>query len=168
MEIAALAISVVALFASFVTTYRALELARHSNTLPVLIELFSEHRGQRLTQARRFVRNELPTFDPALGVEDLPEENARLVRDLAWFYDNLGALVAHDVVDIEPVSGYLGTSVIDIWSVMEPYIHTERIRRGGDTDPGRWQAYFENLARLIEDLPPDQARARQPKWRLAA
>ena len=48
----------------------------------------------------------------------------------------------------------------------EPLIDAERAFRGHTTDPKRWQVYFENLVRLVEECPPDQARQKQRNWKL--
>src|ERR1041384_7629454 len=104
MELAALAISIVALTTSVLLGWRALMLSRQSNTMPVLIDLFREHRSDRLASARQFVHHQLGDYDLTKGLSELPEEKQTLVRELAWFYDNLGALIAHGIVDVAPVS----------------------------------------------------------------
>jgi hypothetical protein len=174
MAIAALAVSLAAVVLAGVGTVvairvasRQLTLARHANAVPVLVGLYGEHRGKRLADARRFVYHDLGSFDPKNGLDALDAENRELVRDLAWFYDNLGALVAHDVVDIDFVSGFLGGSVASTWTELEPFIRGEREKRKGHaTDPERWQMYFENLATLVRETPPQVARSRQKLWRL--
>src|SRR5690242_15577140 len=115
MALAALIISIVAAATSILLGWRALTLSRHSNTMPVLIDLFREHRSPQLAEARQFVFSELPNYDLSRGLDGLPEDRKAYVRDLAWFYDNLGTLVAHGVIDIAPVSGYLGQSVLVYW-----------------------------------------------------
>ncbi|WP_405407144.1 hypothetical protein [Streptomyces decoyicus] len=168
VEIAALVVSVVALMVSGAVSVRQLRLTAHANTLPVLVDLFREHRSVRLARARQFVHEQLPVCDLSAGLAGLPEDGQDLVRELAWYYDNLGALVAHGVVDIEPVSGYLGGSVISVWEHIEPLVAAERARRAQNAlpDPNRWQEYFENLYHLVLDMPAEQARARTPQWRL--
>ncbi len=167
MEVAALVISIVASVASILSGFWSRRLSRHSNTLPVLVELFREHRGERLAEARRYVRQELPE-DVGEGLGSLPRDKEELVRDLAWFYDNIGALVAHDIVDFDPVAGYLGGSALETGNRLEPLIEVERRRRAGDGDPQRWQEYFENMAAMLRALPPEKARQRQPNWVLAS
>ncbi|WP_141753775.1 MULTISPECIES: DUF4760 domain-containing protein [Streptomyces] len=169
METAALAVSVVALMVSGLVSLRQLRLTQHANTLPVLVDLFREHRSERLARARHFVHAELPGRDLSSGLAGLPQDEQELVRDLAWYYDNLGALVAHGVVDIEPVSGYLGGSVISVWESMEPLVAVERAYRANNSlpDPNRWQEYFENLYHLVRELPAEQARAQARHWRLS-
>ncbi|MFF3412095.1 hypothetical protein ACFYW8_39280 [Streptomyces sp. NPDC002742] len=44
----------------------------------------------------------------------LSDEGRDLVREPAWYYDYLGALVTHGVAGLEPVSGCLGGSVISV------------------------------------------------------
>ncbi len=85
---------------------------------------------------------------------------------MAWYYDNLGTLVAHGHVDLEPVSGYLGESMALVWARMEPLVRAEREVRAGTNDPQRWQVYFENLVALVRECPPAEARRRQRAWRL--
>lgn len=168
MEIAALLVSVVALGVTGLASLRQLRLTEHANTLPVLVDLFREHRSEHLAHARYLVFEKLPDCDLSLGMECLPEAERNLIRELAWFYDNLGALVTHGVVDIEPVSGYLGGSVISVWRQMEPLVRAERAKRAHHAlpDPDRWQAYFENLYHLVRDMPPTRARAESALWQL--
>lgn len=70
----------------------------------VLIDMFNEHRSEHLASARTAGHTRLKECDPKQVLAGLLDD----IRDLAWFYDNLGRLVHHGVVDIEPVSGYLG------------------------------------------------------------
>lgn len=166
MALAAVIIAIVAVATSVILGWRTLTLARHSNAMPVLVDLFREHRGQQLADARRFVYFDLSQFDLSLGLNGLPEDKQALVRDLSWFYDNLGALVAHGVIDIAPVSGYLGQSVLVNWEKMQPLITAERKKRQDSYDPERWQVYFENLYYLIREKSPEKARSVQRMWRL--
>ncbi|MFJ5278191.1 hypothetical protein [Streptomyces parvulus] len=94
---------------------------------------------------------QLPEWDLSTGMEGVPEAERNLIRELAWFYDNLGTLVTHGVVDIESVSGYLGGSVISVRERMEPLVRVERARQAQNAlpDPNRWQEYFENLYHLV-------------------
>jgi hypothetical protein len=163
MQVAALVLSMVALLASLANARRQIRLSRHSNSVSVLVDLFREHRSDKLARARKFVYSELGSFDLAAGLEALPLEQGELVRDLAWYYDNLGALVLHDIVDIEPVAGYLGGSIVDSWKKIHPLVEAERAKRktAGSSDPGRWQEYFEYLHNLVQYRTPQNARDRR-------
>jgi len=141
--------------------------AREANQIPALVDLFREHRSQPLADARHFVRSgALADCDLAVGLEGLPPDMQVPVRDLMWFYDNLGALVAHGIVDLEPVAGYLGGSVLECWTRLAPLVRAERERRAKFHDPGRWQDYFENLNQLVLDYGPARARRELELWRL--
>ncbi|MGW7072359.1 DUF4760 domain-containing protein [Streptomyces sp. NPDC054855] len=167
MDIAALIVSLLAFGVSGLVSLRQLRLSQHANALPVIVDLFREHRSLRLARARSFVHEELPAYDLSLGLAGLPQEGRDLVRELGWYYDNLGALVTHGVVAIEPVSGYLGGSVLSVWEHMEPLVKAERARRARSAlpDPHRWQAYFENLYHLVREMPAERARSQAPLWR---
>lgn len=154
---------------AFLATRRQAVFTRHANSIPMLVELFADHRGRRLARARQIVNNELRGQDLSGGLASITDKCKQdLVLELAWYYDNLGALVAHDIVDIDPVSGYLGGSVVTCWEVLKPLVMAEREARSGYEDPGRWQIYFENLARLVAERPPDHARRKAPRWEIGA
>ena len=143
--------------------------ARQANQIPALIDLFREHRSESLANARDFVGSaQLWKCDLSEGLAGLPQEMRVPVRELMWFYDNLGALVAHGIVDLEPVAGYLGGSVLVCWTRLEPLVDAERDRRRRFPDPGRWQDYFENLNRLVDEYGPQRARGELDLWRLSA
>lgn len=129
MQTASFVLSIVAIVVSLLNSLRQWRLSRHSNSLRVVVDLFKEHRDDRLARARLLVATELSNYDLSEGLSGLPEEERQLVRDLIWFYDNLGALVVHDIVDIEPIAGYLGGSVVAVWEKMSPVIKVEREKR---------------------------------------
>lgn len=160
-----LVISVVAIVVSLLNSARQWRLSRHANSLRVLVDLFKEHRDHRLARARQFIFTELSKYNLDEGLSCLPEEQQLLVRDLAWYYDNLGALVVHKIVDLEPIVGYLGGSIVVTWERFKPIVEAERRRRreSGLVDHDRWQAYFEHLYNMIEKSPDYFTRARRVK-----
>ena len=81
MALAAVIISIVAVATSVIFGWRTLTLARHSNAMPVLIDLFREHRSKPLADARQFVYFDLSKCDLSLGLDGLPEDKKALVRD---------------------------------------------------------------------------------------
>ncbi|MET4049074.1 hypothetical protein BJD99_10635 [Rhodococcus sp. 1163] len=169
MVIAAFVVSLVALSVSALMGIRNLRMSQLSTSTKVLVDLFTEHRGKRLADAREFIHSEeFKSYDYKSGLKGMPEEKMLLVRDLAWFYDNLGVLVAYRVVDIRPVAGYLGGSVLDAWPRLLPIVKAERRGRvkAGCSDPGIWQNYFEYLyERIHESRTLDAARIHpQRRW----
>ncbi|MDH3052005.1 hypothetical protein QEN42_19405 [Gordonia alkanivorans] len=151
---------------AFGTAVLAWRTARHNVSTKVLIDMFNEHRSEHLASARTAVYKRLKECDPKHGIEGLPDDIRTGIRDLAWFYDNLGLLVHHGVVDIEPVSGYLGGSVQNCWKRLEPFIAAERAGRSESPDPERWQVYFELLDAEVRRTPPEKARLSVPRLRI--
>lgn len=149
--------------------WRQVRLMRDANAMGVLLQLFERHQHE-LAPAREYVYHavrRIPTQQlRERGLEAIDEDRREEVTKLAWFYDHVGALVAHGVVDVEPVSGYMGDTIIRNWQILEPLITAERNKRTASTDRLRWQRYFENLYQLVLHCPPEQARGRQPQWML--
>lgn len=165
----ALVVALVSAGAAYYFGRRQSVTARQANQMPVLVDLFREHRSETLAKTREFVRAfHKDEFDPDQGLAGLPADMQVPVRELMWFYDNLGALVAHDIIDLEPVAGYLGGSVVGCWAKLAPLVGGEREkrRRGGSTDPDRWQEYFQNLDVLVREHGPERARRDLRLWRL--
>ncbi len=106
VDIAALVVSITALAATLLTSPSPARTSPASRThLPAVVGLFQEHRGAELARARHIVANELVGRDLSDGLAAVPEEYRQHVLNLCWFYDNIGALVAHGVVPLAPVSG---------------------------------------------------------------
>lgn len=144
---------------------RELKETRAANSVPVLIDLFTEHRGDHLAQAREFVFNELPNRSTPNGLKDLTLDERKFVRDLLFFYGNVGILVAHGVIDVDPVCAYLGGSVQTVWAKVEKQIiEPERSRRKQSPDITAWQAYFENLAILAARYTAEELENSAPHW----
>jgi hypothetical protein len=126
-----------------------------------LVGLFSEHRSEHLTKARRFIGTELTANEEVGGLESLPEPQRLLMLDQLFFYDNLGALALHNIVPIEMISGYLGGALISVWEKVLPLVQMERLRRGaGNLDRGPWLQYTEALYNLVVENQPTRARLR--------
>jgi hypothetical protein len=165
----ALLVSLTAAVVAYYFGRRQSVTARQANQMPVLVDLFREHRSEKLANARAFVHTlGEGDFELGQGLAGLPADMQIGVRELMWFYDNLGALVAHGIVDLEPVAGYLGGSVMDCWTKLTPLVNGEReqrkVRRSGD--PYRWQEYFQNLDALVREHGPERARRDLRLWRL--
>ena len=166
-----LVIAVLAFGVSIVTTWFGIVQARHARTeneLRLLIEMFEEHRGPHLTKARSFVFKSLASgkYDLTRGLKALPRRKRTLVSDLAQYYDNVGALVAHGAVSMKVVSGYLGGSVILFYPVYKQLVVAERNSRLklAFHDPNRWLAYFEFLYIRAQEIDPQASRAGLPHW----
>lgn len=141
-SVMALAASFLALLVAAATGYRQLRLMRGANLLPVVLEGFRETRTKQWSDCRTYILDHLrDEHDPSLGIWKLPEPVKHHFRYAASFYDDLGKLVAHKVVDERLILGAYGGSVVPMWRIMAPLVVEERAA-------GRrhMYVYFEDLA----------------------
>ncbi|MFF0206209.1 hypothetical protein [Streptomyces sp. NPDC005017] len=144
----ALAISVLSLVVSSVVSVRQLRLANNSNLLPVVVELFRETRQPDFSRAIEYIKTDLAREQsPEFGYRRLPEEPLRHVRRVSLFYDDVGKLVAHGVVDERLIVGSYGPNIINMWEVLAPYIYRERELTSAA------MIYFEDLAHRARARP---------------
>ncbi|AGL18828.1 DUF4760 domain-containing protein [Actinoplanes sp. N902-109] len=152
LSLSSLVVSVLALVVSGGVAVRQLVRMRHSNMLPVALDLFREFRTEQFRADMRYLVERLWTDWPpgGTGVLDLPDEpRARVVR-VASYFNNVGVLVANGVVDERMVRGFMGQSVLRAWDRVAPFLRVERTRR---SDPA-YNAYFEHLAARSIAVPP--------------
>lgn len=134
--------------------------ARVANSLATAFVLFREFRGMtdtrfRLGQRIAHDQDEQPPTFRELGDD---------VVELSHLLDNIGMLVAEDLVPAELVAGYMGNSVIDLWEKLGPSIEAERKRRRERGESDAYQVYFEHLAVVMREVDPDRVRAKLKRW----
>ncbi|MCB5168805.1 hypothetical protein LG634_28790 [Streptomyces bambusae] len=141
LNLLAVLVALAALGTSVAVAQRQLRLAQNSNVLPIVIELFWETREAEFSQAIAYISTRLRAeHSPEDGYRRLPPEPLRHIRRVSLFYDDVGKLVAHGVVDEELVIGSYGLNIVSMWRVLAPYIYRERAL----TTPA--MLYFEHLA----------------------
>jgi hypothetical protein len=144
----ALALSVVSLVVSSVVSVRQLQLANNSNLLPVVVELFRETRQPDFSRAIEYIKWDLGRqYSPESGYRRLPDEPLRHIRRVSLFYDDVGKLVAHGVVDERLIIGSYGPNIIQMWDVLAPYIYREAELTT------KAMVYFEDLAHRARARP---------------
>ncbi|MEV0178429.1 hypothetical protein AB0I54_03850 [Streptomyces sp. NPDC050625] len=150
----ALAISVLSLVVSSFVSARQLQLANNSNLLPVVVELFRETRQPDFSRAIEYIKSDLAReHSPEFGYRRLPDEPLRHVRRVSLFYDDVGKLVAHGVVDERLIIGSYGPNIINMWNVLAPYIYRERELTT------KAMIYFEDLAHRARVRPQIRVHA---------
>ncbi len=150
--------STVASFGTFLviasTAIAALVQLRHtrsSNQIVAVTEMRETIESDRFREARRFVVEQMPKLlaDPAernkLGGEIFPPE-WDAVRDVANFFETMGAFVKLGIVDEALVTDLWDGVVFGYWKQLEP---VTMIRRDVSS-PGLWDN-FEYLAVICED-----------------
>jgi len=149
---------IAAVFSAGALTVSAWQLreARKANTFPAVIDLFREYRSDEMVAARDLMKHRLP--QPPCPVHQIADDEVRdAALRLIHYYQNVGVLLHHDLIELKILSGYLGVSAQRVWGQLLEYIrmeHEERQRNG----EGPWDRYFEYLIARIRQLPPEIAR----------
>ncbi|GGS29055.1 DUF4760 domain-containing protein [Actinokineospora fastidiosa] len=142
LNLAALAISLTALVISLLLTLRQIRLASGKIHLPVILESFKETRDARWFEAQEYVLTELTKeHEPTCGHRGLPEQARAHVDTIGLFFDDLGKLIAHGMIDQSLVIGGYGLNIVRLWDAISPYVYTERRAHGL-----HFWVYFEDLA----------------------
>jgi hypothetical protein len=158
LSLSSLVVAVLALLVSAGVAVRQLARLRHSNLLPVALDLFREFRTPEFREHMRYLQDELwdrcPPGDVAIG--ELGDEARAHVAPVAGYFNNVGVLVANGVVEAELVQSFMGGSILRAWSRTAPYVEVERRRR---QDPF-YSSFFEHLAALCIRTPPAELHGR--------
>ncbi|MFF0737747.1 hypothetical protein ACFYVK_39810 [Streptomyces chartreusis] len=142
LNVLALIVSVGALVTSFAAARRQLRLAHHSNLLPIVLDLFRETRTLEFSRSVEYIRDRLALDHPAdNGYRNLPEEVKVHIRRVGLFYDDVGKLVAHGIVDERLILGAYGNAICRTWQTLAFYVYAERERYNNLS-----MVYFEDLA----------------------
>ena len=149
LNLLALAVSGGAFATSIVTARRQLKLANDSNVLPIIIDVFKETRTPEFSQSMEYIRDQLSVIhQPNDGYRNLPEEVKGHIRRVGLFYDDVGKLVAHEVVDERLILGAYGRAIVRTWEKLAPFVYAERERHRNLT-----MTYFEDLACRAKSVP---------------
>jgi hypothetical protein len=155
---AALGFSLIAIIVSTVLTVRQLRLMQHSNLLPVIIDIYRESRAREFREHLTFIETTLRDQHPPekTSMSEMPEPAITHVRAVANFFGGVGILLANGVIDDVLATQLYGSSVLQAWYSLAPYIRDERRRRNDENI----YLYFENLAFVVNQNPPSKLNAR--------
>jgi hypothetical protein len=134
--------------------------ANKANALPVVSEAFREWRSPHLNDA---FRNLLTTTEEQVmgeSFEALPPKLREDAYEVCTFFDYLGTLVLHGIVNEDVIVGGFGTRIVQVWKIMEPLIWHERKYREDHFPPGTpkgFMEYYEHLVKLTEVLGGENA-----------
>ncbi|WP_433075006.1 DUF4760 domain-containing protein [Dactylosporangium sp. CA-052675] len=142
LNLATLAISLTALVISMLLTLRQLRVASGGNHLPVVLNAFRETRDAAWFEAEEYVLTDLAGEHAYRGgLRGLPEPARTHANTIGLFYDDLGKLVAHGMIEQSLVIGAYGTNIVRLWDALAPYVYAERRNHGL-----HFWIYFEDLA----------------------
>lgn len=150
LNLAAVAISVAALMMSVLLTRRQIRVATGANHVPVVVTAFQQTRSTAWFEAQEYILHSLAKeHAPDRGHRGLPLPARAHANVIGLFYDDLGKLVAHGVVDEKLIIGAYGTTIVRLWDVLAPYVYAERQAHGL-----YFWIYFEDLAARTADMSP--------------
>lgn len=125
------------------------------HVLPIVIQLFRETREPEFSKAIEYISTRLTAEHPSdQGYRALPSEVKRDIRRVSLFYDDVGKLVAHGVVEESLIIGSYGLNIVNMWDVLAPYIYKERILTA------KAMLYFEDLAARAKARPMESVHSR--------
>ena len=155
ITIASLVVAVVAVVLSAAFAHRQVGEMRRANSITLAMNIFEEFRSAtfKAHSATVLKRLDTNTIAPHLGLSKLPEPIRSDAYRISHFYDTLGALVAHKLVDEELIFAFMGEAIDGAWSALRPYIQGEAWLRGTE-----YQVYFRDLARRSHDHPASIVR----------
>jgi hypothetical protein len=118
-------------------------LSNGGNHLPVILEAFKSVHGPDSTylEDEKYVLNDLAQHSVDCGVTELPDEARPHALNIGMFFDDLGKLVAHDIIDQELVVGSFGMGIVRMWDALAPYVYQQR-----RVHDNHFWIYFEDLA----------------------
>ncbi|RPF30342.1 hypothetical protein [Streptomyces sp. TLI_185] len=147
-NIAALAISLTALVISALLALEQLRSTQRANRLAMIFDGFRETRTPAFRTSVEYVLYHLrDEFPNVVSYLDLPEEPKEHVRQVAFFYDELGKLVVHGAVDRDLIIGSYGLSIHRAWIAVAPYVYRERELRQRAVLP-----YLEHMAAVTSEI----------------
>ena len=157
MELLSIIVSIIALLLSILVAIKQSHDAKSSDSVSAVLELFAEFRKPELVEARQTVIHKLSVdnYCPEVGLYGLPDEVKHSALSVSHFFDHVGVLVAHNLVNREAIIGWIGDSAIYCWDSLFPYIVAERKIRNAP-----YQEYFELLYEAIQKNPPSRIRAK--------
>jgi hypothetical protein len=158
VAVASLTLSVLATLVSSLIAVRQSKLMRHTNLVPVVVDMFRDFRDPEFKVHMGYVQHSLwKEYDHATaGTSELGEEARSHVAPVMNFFNTIGLLVAQGVIDGSVPSSSMGGSILRAWSRIGPFIRTERAHR---KDPN-YSIYFEDLAVRALRLPPSKLKKR--------
>lgn len=117
----------------------------------MLAGLLREHAKPSFSKTRHYILHQkLSDSDPSLGMEGISADQRSEVIELVGFYDLVGIMRAHKLIDNKIVDNHLGHAARSIHAQMKPYISAERVKRSGP-----YMHYFEHWATCVNiALPP--------------
>jgi hypothetical protein len=157
-EIVSVVSILIALVALLVTMWQTRENSRYSaamNSSPIVAAIWSEWRSEEFREHMINVVNSVPETWPTGGIRDLASNYRDSAYAVIYYFNQVGTLVAFNLVSEELIIGVLGSWIMRTWRTLEPLIMREReIRSKAHTAdaPPNFSDYYEHLVQRVLDL----------------
>ncbi|MEU2348426.1 hypothetical protein [Modestobacter sp. NPDC049651] len=155
-ETASLAIALLALAVSLWTSRRSVRATQASQQLTVVKDLLVRRHQTDFEEALATLRAAAFTSDndPRSGYDGLRPTDRQRAYLVTNYYDLLGKLVAHQIVDEDLVLGAYGHSVHWAWTALRPFVYAQRAKNRTE-----FNVYFEHLAQRARLRPAAEIHA---------
>jgi hypothetical protein len=161
--LAALA-SVAAVLTSTFLAMQALRYSKNANHMPVIVDLFKEHRSEEFVEKEQYVWREMPRQDASKGFSKLPPKLRSRATDVALFYLMVSYLSEYDISDHELLALQVQYRLLRTWKAIKKHVDQERILRGGEyTFLNTLEVFVERVGVLDSDAIARRMLARVQK-----
>ena len=132
VNLGALLVAAGALASSTFLTWRALRFNRSATHIPVLVDMFRQHRSPDFIQKEELVWAHMKDHEEALGFSNLPADIRQQATEVTLFYLTLSYLTEWELIDREIVSLQVKYRMLKTWAAVEGHVRGERALRGGE------------------------------------
>jgi hypothetical protein len=132
ISLVAVIASMVAAVSSSLLAWRALRLNRNANHLPIIVDLFAQHRSPEFVEKEEYIWEHIHEHKPSLGFAKLPSPIKNYAIEVALFYLMFGYLSEYEIVERELIALQAKYRVIKTWEALEGHVMGERTLRGGE------------------------------------
>ena len=153
-DLLSLSLSVFSLLISTLVLVRQISFSKKSNQLQVAIDVLREYRHIEFKNKVKIIFANIDSQNTTHKTfEDYPADVCNALRSVSNFFDNIGLLIFHKLVDKEIIIGFMGENALTVWNKIFPLILNIRAKSGMD-----YQCYFEHFICLIQEKDPDMVR----------
>jgi hypothetical protein len=149
-------ITAFALFINAYFSYRRLIHDEKSRNISASEPLLNQWTSAQMQEGIFFVVTRLrKEHSPTEGLSSLPSEDFKKVNYVTQVCDRIGARVVYGEAHYETVAALIGSKIIELWKILEPYIKVDRAAK--DSAAPDLRCFFEAIACSFQrlDLPRD-------------
>jgi hypothetical protein len=160
-SVVAVVVAIAALVVSVWAAQRQTRLQRHSNHMPIILEIVGGLRSPNFQADYDYIRGQLQAdYPPSAGISRLPLEIRQKLYNVCYLFHAVAFICALEAVDERVLIAGLGGPARIIWERVKPYSIAERAT--GNVDQ-TFQA-LERLAERAAAYPVDNFEIVMQEW----